>query len=142
LGGGHASQAFARNLTWDGERVGFIDLEEDPATVMPPVAAQARDLLLYVQSSARVFEREEAAFREALAEALAEEPAAVRAEAVRTARALGGLVRIALRLGGMPAARCSACTGWRGPDAGIRPGTDAFRMPHVSCAPWFGTGVE
>lgn len=98
--GGHASQAFARNLTWDGQRVGFIDLEEDPGTVMPLVAAQARDLLLYVQSCARAFEGEEEQFRAALDEALALEPAPVRCEAQRTARALALPATLALRLGG------------------------------------------
>jgi hypothetical protein len=53
--GGCVNQAFARNLAWDGERIGFIDLEQDPLTVMSLEAAQARDLLLYAYSTARFF---------------------------------------------------------------------------------------
>lgn len=67
---------------------------------MPLVAAQARDLLLYVQSCARAFEGEEEQFRAALDEALALEPAPVRCEAQRTARALALPAALALRLGG------------------------------------------
>jgi tRNA A-37 threonylcarbamoyl transferase component Bud32 len=87
--GGHASQAFARNLVVDGPRIGFIDLEEDPATVMPLAAAQARDLLLFVHSTARFLP---AADYAALLDAqLAREPVAVVAQVRRVARRLGWL---------------------------------------------------
>lgn len=42
-----------RDLTWDGERIGFLDLEEQPETVMPLAAAQARDLVLFFVQLAR-----------------------------------------------------------------------------------------
>lgn len=51
--GGYLSQAVARNLTLLDGRIGFIDLEEDPLKVMPLHAAQARDIILYVHSTAR-----------------------------------------------------------------------------------------
>lgn len=51
--GGYLSQAFARNLTLRDDRIGFIDLEEDPATMMSLAAAQARDVLFYAHSTAR-----------------------------------------------------------------------------------------
>lgn len=41
---------YLRDLTWDGTRVGLIDLEEAPEAVMPLEAAQARDIwLLFIQ---------------------------------------------------------------------------------------------
>lgn len=51
--GGYLSQAVARNLTLLDGRIGFIDLEEDPLKVMSLHAAQARDIILYVHSTAR-----------------------------------------------------------------------------------------
>ncbi len=51
--GGYLSQAFARNLTVLDGRIGFIDLEEDPLKVMSLHAAQARDIIFYVHSTAR-----------------------------------------------------------------------------------------
>jgi len=51
--GGYLSQAFARNLTLLDGRIGFIDLEEDPRKVMSLHAAQARDIIFYVHSTAR-----------------------------------------------------------------------------------------
>ena len=51
--GGYLSQAFARNLTEQEGRIGFIDLEEDPVKVMSLHAAQARDIIFYVHSTAR-----------------------------------------------------------------------------------------
>lgn len=42
-----------RNMTWDGQTVGFLDFEERPTDVMPLEAAQARDVLLLLISIAR-----------------------------------------------------------------------------------------
>jgi tRNA A-37 threonylcarbamoyl transferase component Bud32 len=42
-----------RNLTWDGQTVGFLDFEERPTDVMPLEVAQARDVLLLLISIAR-----------------------------------------------------------------------------------------
>lgn len=47
-----------RNMTWDGETVGFLDFEERPTEVMPVEAAQARDVLLLLMSIARRSEAE------------------------------------------------------------------------------------
>lgn len=49
-----ASQCFARNMIWNDGVVSFIDFEEEPLTVMPLAAAQARDWLLYLHSTAHV----------------------------------------------------------------------------------------
>jgi hypothetical protein len=42
-----------RNMTWDGQTVGFLDFEERPTDVMPLEVAQARDVLLLLISIAR-----------------------------------------------------------------------------------------
>ena len=97
--GGHLSQAFARNLTWQDGLVGFIDLEEDPGTVMPLVAAQARDLLLFVQSTARYFAGDPLRYSRLLREALLPFSPPARAEAARTARALRWLIPLAWPFG-------------------------------------------
>lgn len=97
--GGCLSQAFARNLTWREGVVGFIDLEEDPLLAMPLVAAQARDLLLYVQSTARFLAHDPPRYERLLRAALADELPDVRREAARTARALGWLATLAQPFG-------------------------------------------
>lgn len=86
--GGYASQAVARNLTVGPEGVGFIDLEEDPALMMPLAAAQARDTLLFVQSSARFLLDDPARYAGLLSDYLMQESPAVRAEIGKTARRL------------------------------------------------------
>lgn len=50
--GTYLSQAFARNMTVDSAgRIGFIDFEDDPATVLPLSHCQARDWLCYLHST-------------------------------------------------------------------------------------------
>lgn len=44
---------YVRDMTWDGVRIGFLDLEEDPVRVMPLACAQARDIWLFLGSAAR-----------------------------------------------------------------------------------------
>lgn len=97
--GGYASQAFARNLTWRDGEIGFIDLEEDPLLVMPLASAQARDLLLYVQSTARFLAHDSRRYAVLLREALVAEPDEARREAARTARALGWLAALSRPFG-------------------------------------------
>lgn len=46
-----------RNMTWDGATVGLIDFEERPTMVMPLETAQARDVLLFLTSLGRRFDR-------------------------------------------------------------------------------------
>lgn len=75
--GGWLNQAFARNLTLSDGRIGFIDLDQDPTTVMSVEAAQMRDLLLYVYSTARFLESDLPRYAELLTRQLAREPAAV-----------------------------------------------------------------
>lgn len=49
--GQYLSQAFARNFILSPQGVAAIDFEDDPAQAMPLLQAQARDWLLYLQST-------------------------------------------------------------------------------------------
>lgn len=54
----YMSQGFVRNILKTSEhplKFGFIDFEDDPLQVMSLAEAQARDLLLFVNSTARFF---------------------------------------------------------------------------------------
>lgn len=97
--GGYASQSVARNLTLDGERIGFIDLEEDPGSMMSLPAAQARDLLMYVYSTARFFGDATERFHQLLQQHLQLEATDVRAELHKTAHSLRWLVPMAKPFG-------------------------------------------
>lgn len=44
---------YLRDLSWDGKHIGFLDLEEDPAAVMPLADAQARDILIFLSNASR-----------------------------------------------------------------------------------------
>jgi tRNA A-37 threonylcarbamoyl transferase component Bud32 len=69
--GQYLSQGFIRNLLMapDTGRIAFIDFEDDPLEVMSLAAAQARDVLLLVNSTARFF-LEDLAFFEATIQAV------------------------------------------------------------------------
>jgi tRNA A-37 threonylcarbamoyl transferase component Bud32 len=73
-----------RNLTWDGRRIGFIDFEEQPLSVMPRDAAQARDVLLFLISLGR--RNRQAAVSGALRTYRERMPAAVETQFYRIAR--------------------------------------------------------
>ena len=65
----HLSQAFVRNMVQVSQHplhIGFIDFEDDPIRVMSLAEAQARDLLLFVDSVARFFLKDIAFFRQAI----------------------------------------------------------------------------
>ncbi len=53
----YMSQGFVRNILKlkESEEVGFIDFEDDPLDVLSLEQAQARDLLLFINSTARFF---------------------------------------------------------------------------------------
>ena len=97
--GGYVSQAFARNLTIDAHGIGFIDLEEDPATMMPLAAAQARDVLFYAHSTARFLADVPGEHARLLARHLGRESEAVRQQVARTTRALAWLAPLASPFG-------------------------------------------
>lgn len=97
--GGWLSQAFARNLTLSEGRIGFIDLEEDPGTVMSPAAAMARDVLFYVHSTARYLGDRPGVHARLLSEHLQREDPVVRREVRMAARRLGWLAPVAAWFG-------------------------------------------
>jgi tRNA A-37 threonylcarbamoyl transferase component Bud32 len=73
-----------RNLTWDGESVGFLDFEEAPLSVMSREAAQARDVFLLLASIGR--RSSEGLVREAFAAYAASMPPGVAQELQRVTR--------------------------------------------------------
>lgn len=64
----YLSQGFVRNmlLSETTQQVAFIDFEDDPLEVMSLVEAQARDLLLLVNSTARFFINDQVFFQQAI----------------------------------------------------------------------------
>ena len=97
--GGCASQAFARNMTWQDGAVGFIDLEQDPLTAMPLQAAQARDVVLFVYSTVRFLRDDLPAYRRLLRAHLAAEPEGVALLVSQCARRLAWLQPLLRALG-------------------------------------------
>lgn len=70
----YLSQGFARNMLLDerSEQIAFIDFEDDPLEVMTLAEAQARDLLLLVNSTARFFVDDQEFFQQAVEAFLAD----------------------------------------------------------------------
>lgn len=63
----YMSQGFVRNMLMADEingKVGFIDFEDDPLTVMNLQQAQARDLMLFINSTARFFIKDSEYFKQ------------------------------------------------------------------------------
>ena len=48
---------YMRDMTWDGNVIGFLDLEEDPVRVMPLTTAQARDIWIFLSAASRYARR-------------------------------------------------------------------------------------
>ncbi|MDB5491493.1 MAG: serine/threonine protein kinase [Micavibrio sp.] len=44
---------YLRDMTWDGDKIGFLDLEENPVDVMPLAFAQARDVWVFLSAASR-----------------------------------------------------------------------------------------
>lgn len=87
-----ASQCFARNMIWNNGVVSFIDFEEEPLTVMPLAAAQARDWLLYLHSTAHVMtSRSPAQNAQVLIRYLQQDDALVQQHFARAARSFAWL---------------------------------------------------
>ncbi|WP_372362466.1 serine/threonine protein phosphatase [Xanthomonas sp. NCPPB 1325] len=53
--GAYFGQPLPRNMTFDGQSVGFIDFEEDPLEVMDLAQAQARDWLVFGYGVAKYY---------------------------------------------------------------------------------------
>ncbi len=97
---GYLSQAFARNLTLLDGRVGFIDLEEDPLKVMPLKAAQARDILFFVHSTARFMADAPERYTELLQACIGRVPDGIKLEIANVVRILKYLDPVARMLPG------------------------------------------
>ncbi len=69
----YLSQGFVRNMLLNetSDQVAFIDFEDDPMAVMSLPEAQARDLLLLVNSTARFFINDQTFFHQAIQKFLA-----------------------------------------------------------------------
>jgi tRNA A-37 threonylcarbamoyl transferase component Bud32 len=90
---------YPRDMFFVGNRLGFMDFEEDPQTVMPLEVAQARDvwlLFLQIATGARLGLATQNRAYEAWSE---QAPAAARAELQRLIRFLGGFLFLARLIG-------------------------------------------
>ena len=77
--GQYLSQCFARNMIVSDKFDGLIDFEDDPLEVMTLVQAQARDWLIYLQSTLVNLAAEPSLLDDALCQVLQQESAGVRA---------------------------------------------------------------
>ena len=91
LAGQYLSQCFARNMIVSRRFEGLIDFEDDPLEVMNLVEAQARDWLVFLQSSLWNLAAPPDVLDAALAGVLARESAPVRAMLRHAAGRLGWL---------------------------------------------------
>jgi len=104
--GAYFGQAFPRNLTVAGERIGFIDFEEDPLEVMSLRDAQARDWLLFSAGVGRHYLDREDMLASLLRTPLQQLPE-IRTEVARVAARLAPLEKF-LRHGRSPRAYATA----------------------------------
>ena len=120
--GAYFGQPLPRNLTWDGDKVGFIDFEEDPLEVMDLSEAQARDWLMFGYGVAKYYADRPEHLQAMMAEAMGGAQAPVR-EHVHAVSGRLRSGRVCMKLGRSARAgpfdlhhpRCQHC--WRA-DAG------------------------
>lgn len=105
--GAYLGQPWPRNLTVQGDRIGFLDFEEDPLDVMPLAQAQARDWLLFAHGATRFYRERPDALAHILRDALRTAPAEVTGSMAAVGARLEPLTR---RLRGLGT---SARTLWR-----------------------------
>lgn len=97
--GAYFGQPLPRNLTWDGQRIGFIDFEEDPLEVMGLAQAQARDWLMFGYGVARYYEHRPEQLQALMAQAMDGADAPVLAHAHEVSGRLQRLARYSLKMG-------------------------------------------
>lgn len=97
--GAYFGQPLPRNLTWDGQQVGFIDFEEDPLEVMDLAQAQARDWLMFGYGVAKYYEDRPQRLQQLMADAMDGAEAPVLAHAHEVSGRLRGLARASLKMG-------------------------------------------
>ncbi|RKE86554.1 lipopolysaccharide kinase InaA family protein [Rhizobium sp. AG855] len=88
-----------RDFFLEDGAVGFMDFEEDPASVMPLAMAQARDVLLYFLVVTAFAVNPEATCPAALEAWLARAPEAARVELVRLTALIGRILPLARLIG-------------------------------------------
>lgn len=96
----YLSQAFVRNLIVIKQQpwhIGFIDFEDDPLEVMDLAQAQARDLLLFVDSVARFFMHDQAFFKNCIDEFLCDHNPQVKQWLRQTVVRLNWVTRVPLQ---------------------------------------------
>lgn len=86
-----SSQCFARNMIAHDGKISFIDFEDDPSKTMPLAAAQARDWLLYLHSTAYILDMDKQQIAQVLLDYLQQDDVAVQREVRRAARAFSWL---------------------------------------------------
>lgn len=86
-----ASQCFARNMISHEGEISFIDFEDDPEKVMPLAAAQARDWLLYLHSTAYILPMQKQEIAQVFFGYVQQDDPAVQGEIKRAARAFSWL---------------------------------------------------
>lgn len=86
-----ASQCFARNMIAHEGKISFIDFEDDPSKVMPLAAAQARDWLLYLHSTAYILHLDRQEIAQIYLDYLVQDDVAVQREVKRAASAFSWL---------------------------------------------------
>lgn len=97
--GAYFGQLVPRNITVDGEAIGFLDFEEEPLEVMTLDQAQARDWLLFAFGTARYYDDRVAAFVELLTQGFEQESPKIVALVVDAATRLLRLARTVRGLG-------------------------------------------
>lgn len=97
--GAYFGQPLPRNLTWDGEKVGFIDFEEDPLEVMDLSEAQARDWLMFGYGVAKYYADRPEHLQAMMAEAMGDVQAPVREHVHAVSGRLRSLARVCMKLG-------------------------------------------
>ena len=81
-------KATVRDMIWDGERIWFVDFEENPARFFPPLACQVRDLMFFVYSLFRFLQPMDPLLGETLRAYRSKAPTAVWAGACAQAKAM------------------------------------------------------
>ncbi len=97
--GAYFGQPVPRNITFDGKRIGFIDVEEDPLEVMTLAQAQARDWLYFAYGASKRYEGRAQALTAVLHEHLGDESEAVVAHAHHVATRMDRFARVGSHLG-------------------------------------------
>lgn len=97
--GAYFGQPLPRNMTYDGQAIGFIDFEEDPLEVMDLEQAQARDWLMFGYGVAKYYGERLEVLRALMVGALGEERTPVLAHAHAVTGRLQRFARFGLRFG-------------------------------------------